>query len=597
MAGTEVGTFNDRPRDTIRGGALFNESASLNDQDIMRLGLSGTLQDYQLQDKAGVTKSGKDFSQSSYAKDPADIINYVSKHDGSTLWDKLQYGLAVDMTVDDRVRAQNIAITMPILSQGIPFLQIGGDLLRSKSMDKNSYDNGDWYNLVDFTKNTNNWNVGLPIEIDDGKTVADVSAIIANAETAVQANHIEFASQVFNEFLAIRAGSKLFRLATAQEVDDRVGFHNTGTNQTKGLIVMSLDDGTGHSPALADIDPNNDAIVVVINGSASEQSHTVATATGFELHSIQQTSADSAVQIASFSAGVSEGTFTVPALTTAIFVKPQGVNQGAGLAAGVTRDAPDIAPYGNNAIYVRGSMNNDGADGFTAADTFTYTGNDIYTLETTLTAGVQTFTITTIDSVAVDLGFSDVSISQSSVVVADNAGNMDITVDNEGSFTFALDASGTTPVLTISSVSPTVDCTALTDSADAVPFNVAGDGELYVKGDHSGWSAQEAYRLHYKGNNVYQAVADFDGLMNFKLASSDGSWTTQLWAQGEGSTDINGADLALGITYPVAYNNAGTDNNAATLATGTYSFLLTLNEANPAQGPNVGSLIIQQCQL
>ncbi|WP_019026381.1 alpha-1,6-glucosidase domain-containing protein [Colwellia piezophila] len=594
MAGTEVGTFNDRPRDTIRGASLFNDDASLNDQDIMRLGLSGTLQDYQLQDKAGNTKSGKDFSQSSYAKDPADIINYVSKHDGSTLWDKLQYGLATDMAVDDRVRAQNISITMPILSQGIPFLQIGGDLLRSKSMDKNSYDNGDWYNLVDFTKESNNWNVGLPIEIDDGKNVDDVKAIVANAETTVQAHHIAFASQVFNEFLAIRASSKLFRLATAQDVYDRVGFHNTGTNQTKGLIVMSLDDGTG----FADIDTNNDAIVVVINGTASEQSHTVATASGFELHSVQQTSADTAVQTASFSAGASDGTFTVPALTTAVFVKPRGADQGAGLSAGVTRDAPDIPPYGNNTLYVRGSMNNDGADGFVAADTFTYQGNGVYSVDTTLTSGLQTFTITSIDSVAVDLGFSDVNSSSSVVVVTDNANSMDITVATAGSFTFTLDASasGDNPILTISSVSPTVDCSALVDSADAIPFSIAGDGELYVKGDHSGWGADEAYRLHYKGNNIYQAVADFDGAMNFKLASSDGSWTTQLWAQAEGSTEINGEQLTLGVSYPIAYNNAGTDNNQTTLAAGSYSFLLTLNDANPAQGANVGSLIIQQCQ-
>jgi len=592
MAASEIGTFNDRPRDIIRGASLFNNAANLNDQDIMRLGLAGTLQDYQLQDKSGVIKSGKDFSQSSYAKDPADIINYVSKHDGSTLWDKLQYGLATDMLVDDRVRAQNIAITMPILSQGIPFLQIGGDLLRSKSMDKNSYNNGDWYNLVDFTKNTNNWNVGLPLEIDDGKSVADVSAIIANAETSVQASHIEFASSIFQEFVAIRNSSKLFRLATAQDIYERVGFHNTGTNQTKGLIVMSIDDGTG----LTDLDANNDAIVVIINGTSSEQSHTVATATGFELHSVQQASVDSAVQTASFTVGASDGTFTVPALTTAVFVKPQGANQGAGLAAGVTRDAPDIAPYGNNTIYVRGSMNNQGNDGFTSADTFTYEGNGVYSLATTLSAGVQTFTITSINSEAVDLGFSDVSIGASSITVINNAGSLEFTADADGSFTFTLDASSATPVLTISSVSPTVDCSALVDSTDPVPFDIAGDGQLYVKGDHSGWGAEEAYRLHYKGNNIYQAVADFDGAMQFKLASSDGNWETQLWAQADGSTEINGADLAVGVSYPVAYQNAGTDNNQTTLAAGTYSFLLTLNEANPAQGANVGSMIIQQCQ-
>jgi pullulanase len=596
MADSQIGTFNDRPRDIIRGASLFNDAASVNDQDIMRLGLAGTLQDYQLQDKSGVIKSGKDFSQSSYAKDPADIINYVSKHDGSTLWDKLQYGLASELSVENRVRAQNIAITIPILSQGIPFLQIGGDMLRSKSMDKNSYNNGDWYNWVDFTKNSNNWNVGLPVEIDDGKTVADIKTIIENPETTVEASHIAFASQVFNEFVAIRAGSKLFRLATAQDVYDRVGFHNTGTTQTKGLIVMSIDDGIGSSAQLTDLDANNDAVVVVINGTSEEQSHSVPTATGFELHSIQKTSVDSAVQTANFTVGANAGTFTVPALTTAVFVKPQGASQGVGLAAGVTRDAPDIAPYGNNTIYLRGSMNNEGNDGFTDKDTFTYEGHGIYSVDATLTAGEQTFTITSIDSVAVDLGFSDISIGASSIAVTNNGASLAFTADADGTYTFTLNAESVTPVLTITNVSPTIDCNALVDSVDAIPFDIAGDGELYVKGDHTGWNAQEAYRMHYKGNNVYQAVADFDGAIQFKLASSDGSWTTQLWAQADGSTEINRADLAVGVSYPVAYQGAGTDNNQATLAAGRYSFLLTLHEANPASGVNVGSLIIQQCQ-
>jgi len=592
MANSEVGTFNDRPRDIIRNASLFNDAASLNDQDIMRLGLAGTLQDYQLQDNSGNIKSGKNFSQSSYAKDPADIINYVSKHDGASLWDQLQYGLSVDLSVDDRVRAQNISATMPLLSQGIPFLQAGGDLIRSKSMDKNSYDSGDWFNLVDFTKTTNNWNVGLPLAQDNQGNWSTIGDLITNSETSVQSSHIAFAGDVFKELLSIRNASTLFRLGTAQEVYDRVGFHNTGSNQTKGLIVMSIDDGTG----LVDLDATNDAIVVVINGTTSEKSHTVPTATGFELHSVQQESVDSTVQTASFSVGASDGTFTVPALTTAVFVKPQGANQGVGLSAGATRDAPDIAPFGNNTIYVRGSMNNEGSDGFTVADTFTYEGSGIYSLETALTAGIQTFTITSIDSAAVDLGFSDVSISASSIAVTNNADSMDFTADAEGSFTFTLDASGLTPELTISSVSPTVDCDALADSADPIPFSIAGDGELYVKGDHAGWNAEEAYRMHYKGNNTYQAVADFDGAMQFKLASSDGSWETQLWAQADGSTEINGADLTVGTAYSVSYQNAGTDNNQATLTSGTYSFLLTLNEANPAQGANVGSLIIQQCQ-
>ena len=91
-------------------------------------------------------------------------------------------------------------------------------------------------------------------------------------------------------------------------------------------------------------------------------------------------------------------------------------------------------------------------------------------------------------------------------------------------------------------------------------------------------------------------MADFDGAMQFKIASDDDSWQTQLWAQANDSTGINGSDLVLGSSYSLAYKNAGTDNNQATLAAGSYSFLLTLDEANPAEGNNVGSLIIQQCQ-
>ena len=55
------------------------------------------------------------------------------------------------------------------------------------------------------------------------------------------------------------------------------------------------------------------------------------------------------------------------------------------------------------------------------------------------------------------------------------------------------------------------------------------------------------------------------------------------------------SDLVVGTSYDVAYGNAGTDNNSASLAAGVYSFKLTLNEANPTQGEGVGTLLIEQC--
>jgi pullulanase len=592
MAGSEVGTFNDRPRDIIRSASLFNASGSLDDQDIMRLGLAGTLADYSMQDKSGNIKLGSAYSaKPAYAKDTADVINYVSKHDNETLWDQLQYGLASDMSVDDRVRAQNIAGTIPLISQGIPFFQLGGDLIRSKSMDRNTYDAGDWFNWVDFTKTSNNWNIGLPLAQDNQGQWNTIGSLASNIETQVSMSHIALSSAVFKEFVTIRQSSKLFRLTDTQNVIDRVGFHNTGVSQTQGLIVMSLDDGAG----LEDLDENVDAIVVVINGTSIEQSHTILTASNFELHSVQQASADLTVQNASFVVAANSGTFIVPALTTAVFVKPQVGAQGVGLTADVTVNQPDVAPYGDTTIYLRGSMNNFGDDGLTAVDSFSYVGNGVYNIDYVLTAGTQTLKIATDDYSLVNLGFSDVQINSNSVTAsADSDGNISFSASAQSNYNFQLDASQDTPVLTIDSVSPTVNCSALADSAQDIPFDITGGGQLYIRGSHSGWGPDETYRLRYKGNNIYQAVAEFSGDFQFKLASDDGSWTTQLWAQTEDG-NIYSENLAVGVSYPVAYDDAGESNNQASLSAGTYSFLLTLSQENPTIGKDIGSLIIQQC--
>ena len=181
-------------------------------------------------------------------------------------------------------------------------------------------------------------------------------------------------------------------------------------------------------------------------------------------------------------------------------------------------------------------------------------------------------------------------------MVTDDGGNMTFTVESDGLYTIKLDASSEIPAITITSIAPTFNCDALLDSTESVPFSIAGGGQLYIKGSHSGWSASDDYLLHYKGNNIYQAVADFDGSMQFKLASDDDDWQTQLWVQAEGSTTINSDNLAVGVSYAVTYGDAGTENNIANLEAGTYSFLLTLNEANPAKAANVGTLIIQQCE-
>ncbi|QSX41131.1 alpha-1,6-glucosidase domain-containing protein [Shewanella cyperi] len=530
LAGTEVGSFNDRIREAIRGGSLFQSELKdevLRDQDTLRLSMAGNLKDYVLKDFNGNSAKGSSFSWNSqptaYATDPADIINYVSKHDNETLWDKLQYSLPVGMSLEDRVRAQNIAATVPLLSQGIPFLQLGGDMLRSKSMDRNSYDSGDWFNYVDFTQSGNNWNVGLPLAQDNQGNWNTISGISANPNTAASASEIGFAAEVFGEFLQIRHQSKLFRLTTAEDIIARVGFHNVGKRQTQGVIVMSLDDGAG----LTDLDPAVDAIVVMVNGTASSQSHTVPTASGFSLHPLLASSIDARVRGASFSAGDNEGTFTVPAYTTAVFVKAQGAAQGEGLSANATVGAPDVVPYGSTTVYVRGSLN-----GWGTGNPLQYVGNGEYRVAITLAPGDYEFKLASEDWSTVDFGgvSADVADVEEGVVeqLAAKGANLKFSATLAATYVFSLDASDKdNPQLTV---------------YNEEPFPGT---QVYLRGDMNGWGSDNA--MTYLGGGVYRAdVALTAGSKGFKLASSD--WSTVDFGSGEADGSVTlGVEKLLAV--------------------------------------------------
>jgi len=47
---------------------------------------------------------------------------------------------------------------MSLVSRGqsVPFILVGDDLLRSKDMDGNSFDSGDWFNKLDFSYDSDN---------------------------------------------------------------------------------------------------------------------------------------------------------------------------------------------------------------------------------------------------------------------------------------------------------------------------------------------------------------------------------------------------------------------------------------------------------
>src|SRR5690606_32819617 len=147
-----------------------------------------------------------------------------------TLWDWMHRPnvIAAETSLENRVRIHNLTLSIPLLSQGVPFFHLGSDMLRSKSMSPNSYNAGDWFNQIDFTRQTNNWAVVLPPELRDGITDEYVAELFSNPETKPGSVEIETAAAVFQEFMSIAFASPLFSLATEAEVIDRVGFHDGG---------------------------------------------------------------------------------------------------------------------------------------------------------------------------------------------------------------------------------------------------------------------------------------------------------------------------------------------------------------------------------
>ena len=78
-----------------------------------------------------------------WAENPCQVVNYVSCHDGLSLFDRLTMSTA-DRTLEDRVRMNNLAAAIVMTSQGTPFFQAGEEMLRSKPLPEGGYDHNSY---------------------------------------------------------------------------------------------------------------------------------------------------------------------------------------------------------------------------------------------------------------------------------------------------------------------------------------------------------------------------------------------------------------------------------------------------------------------
>ncbi len=345
LYGYGIGTFNDRIRDGIRGGGPFSDArvqgfatglatdpsswtnantaqtdqlaSLLQEADWIKVGLAGNLRDYTLVNAAGQTVPGSQIiyggQPAGYTASPVEAINYCSVHDNQTLFDAVQIKSSETDSIATRTRRQVFAMSLIALGEGVPFFQGGDDLLRSKDMDNNSYDSGDWFNKIDFSYQTANWGIGLPIASQNQSQWGYMQPLLANTALDPTPQNIAASTRAFQEFMAIRYSSGLFRMQTLNEVQSNLTFLNVGQTQIPGLIVERLDDhGTSYG--------RYHHIVVFYNGSNAQVSFSDASLQGMHLHlhPLQQSSSDPTVKQAAFNAQA--GSATIPALTTAVFV-------------------------------------------------------------------------------------------------------------------------------------------------------------------------------------------------------------------------------------------------------------------------------------
>lgn len=336
--GSGIGTFNDRIRDAIRGGGVGDKGEqsvrkqgfasglytapnalnaadaaarqqALNAADQIRAALAGSIGDYPLTTNDGRTITARALSYNGspfgYASDPQEIINYAEAHDNQTLFDSNALKLPLDTSRADRVRWQNLAASIVMLSQGIPFLHGGQELLRSKSLDHNSFNSGDWFNRLNFKKDDNGWGRGLAPEADNRPDWPIARALLVDLRLKIGRKEILQADSHVRDLLKIRKSTPLFRLRSGQDVIDLVHFDNIGPDQIPGLIVMRLG-------KIA-----RDEIIVVINATRQGQSVSAPPGQHYQLHDVLKKSADAVVRQARFE----KGRLETPALTTAVFVR------------------------------------------------------------------------------------------------------------------------------------------------------------------------------------------------------------------------------------------------------------------------------------
>jgi pullulanase/glycogen debranching enzyme len=346
LKGTGIGTFNPFIRDAVRGGSCCDSGNALianqgyinglwydpNAQggghsqgdlawlgDILKASLAGSIASYPLTTSWDANLTLDQLyvggQPAGYVLDPSEAVNYVENHDNMTIFDNNVFKLPTTTSQEDRARVQMLGAAIDAFSQGVPYFHAGVDTLRSKSLDRNSYDSGDWFNRLDWSYQDDNFGVGLPPAGSNGADWDLMRPMLTNTLIKPTPTQIAWTRDDFRDLLKIRYSSTLLHMHSPDDIKARLKFYNTGSAQEATVLVGDLD-GTGYAGA------KFKELTYFVN--VDVQSHTIAIPQlanrAFVLHPVH-TQADAADQRAKESTyDAQSGSFTVPARTAVVFV-------------------------------------------------------------------------------------------------------------------------------------------------------------------------------------------------------------------------------------------------------------------------------------
>jgi len=270
-----------------------------------------------------------------------------------------------------------LSLATVTLSQSPSFWHAGTELLRSKSLDRNSYNSGDWFNRIDWTGQESTFGSGLPPAADNEDNWDVMAPLLADPALKPTAADIAAAEASALDLLRVRNEVDLLQLGSAELIDEKVTFPNSGADATPGLITMLIDDLVGD-----DVDPELEGALVVFNASPETITEQVDGLAGrsFELSDAQASGSDEVVKATAWDAA--SGSVTVPARSVAVLVDEQPPPA---VATSVVAVPNKVFGKAGSAVKLSGQVT--AADGTEAVGTVTILDGDRVVATTELTAG------------------------------------------------------------------------------------------------------------------------------------------------------------------------------------------------------------------